>query len=217
MGNDIGKYFAFSFLVHLSVLAFLLVRVPKPAYIYLPVQLQFYSQSNGHAITDAKKKNEHESARKSPPEKKRESVKTKQKEENFQKTVKPAEKEIVQPEAKPQGVTGAAGTSPQPVMGSNISLDAVNFPYTYYTNMVVKKIGQNWSWGQKFGRLKSLVYFRIERSGGIRDLAVKKSSGEEIFDQQAMRSVELASPFPPLPEGYKEESLGVYFEFSYTE
>ena len=92
-----------------------------------------------------------------------------------------------------------------------------NFPFAYYTNMVVKRIGQNWSWGERFGKLKSLVYFRILRDGTVAGLSTKKSSGVDLFDQQALRSVELSSPFPPLPEGYKEDSLGVNFEFTYTE
>ena len=216
MRNDISKYFAFSFFIHLSILAFFLLKLSKPAYIYLPVQLQFYSQSNGPTEKQTVQKKERSTVTKKTPVKKRETIKIAQKKES-ERAPKPAEKEEAKSEPKPQDLTPPAGAPAQPVMGSNISLDAANFPYAYYTNMVVKKIGQNWSWGEKFGKLKSLVYFRIQRNGSVKDLSVKQSSGEDIFDQQAMRSVELASPFPSLPSEYKEESLGVYFEFSYTE
>ena len=217
MRNDIGKYFAFSFFLHLSVLGFFLLKFSKPAYIYLPVQLQFYSQFKGQAEAGPKEKKAQNSVRKKAPEKKHESLKLRQKKEILREPAKPAGKEPEISETKPQAAAPRLGTAVQQVSGSNISLDTVNFPYAYYTNIIVKKIGQNWSWGNKFGKLKSLVYFRIERNGSVKDISVKKPSGEDIFDQQAMRSVELASPFPPLPEGYKEESLGVYFEFSYTE
>jgi TonB family protein len=62
-----------------------------------------------------------------------------------------------------------------------------------------------------------LIYFKIGRDGSVKDLLIKKPSGDDIFDQQASRSIILASPFPPLPSGYKEEDLGVFFEFSYTD
>jgi len=217
MRNDIGRYLVFSLLFHLSILAFLLFRFSRPSYIYLPIQLQFYSQSNGQTVTEVKKKKERIVVRKKASEKKHKILKSTREKERVQAVVKPAEKEAERSETKPQNITSQAGTSPQPVMGSNISLDTANFPYAYYTNVIVKKIAQNWSWSNKFGKLKALVYFRIQKNGEISGLVIKQSSGEEIFDQQAMISIERASPFPSLPEGYKEDSLGIFFEFSYTE
>ena len=217
MRNDIGKYFTFSLFLHLSVLSFLLVRQSKPAYIYLPIQLQFYSRSNGQAVSVPEQVKEQSAPVKKTPEKKHEGIRLTKKKEILKETPKPSPKESFQGKVTAREEAAPPGAAAQAVSGSNISFDAVNFPYAYYTNMVVKRIGQHWSWGNKFGRLKSLIYFRIGRDGTVKDVAVKRTSGEDVFDQQAMRSVELSSPFPPLPEGYKEESLGVYFEFSYTD
>ncbi|MFC1501240.1 energy transducer TonB [Elusimicrobiota bacterium] len=101
--------------------------------------------------------------------------------------------------------------------GSSITLDVKDFPYAYYTNTIVKKISQSWTWSDTFGNLKTLVFFRIQNDGSLSEISVNKPSGDGYFDQQALRAVTLASPFPPLPAGYKENSLGVYFEFFYSE
>jgi TonB family C-terminal domain len=96
-------------------------------------------------------------------------------------------------------------------------VDAARFPFTYYTNQVVKKIGRNWQWSTEFGDLKTVVRFRILRSGEVSAVDIDKSSGDRVFDEQAVRAVKLASPFPPLPDGYEGDDLGVYFEFRYHE
>jgi TonB family protein len=100
---------------------------------------------------------------------------------------------------------------------SQISLDSARFPYAYYTNMIVKRINRNWQWAQSFGRMKAVIYFKIQKDGRITDIAVKTSSGEQLFDQQAVRAVSLADPLAPLPDGYSDTDLGVYFEFQFRE
>ena len=100
---------------------------------------------------------------------------------------------------------------------SNISIDAVRFPYTYYTNQIVKKISQNWQWSSDFGRLTTIIYFKVSKTGNVGEVFVKQSSGDSLFDSQAVRAVKLADPFPPLPFGYEDNELGIYFEFSFKE
>lgn len=120
-----------------------------------------------------------------------------------------------QPQAKP--MPGADQAARSTASGGQISLDTAQFPYTYYTNMIVKKIGRNWQWGTGFGQMKTVLYFKIRRSGDITDVGVKKSSGDRLFDQQAVRAIKLSSPFPPLPDGYSGDDLGVFFEFGFKE
>jgi TonB family protein len=38
---------------------------------------------------------------------------------------------------------------------------------------------------------------------------VAQSSGYNSFDLAALRAVQNASPFPPLPRAYRQDSLGV--------
>lgn len=114
----------------------------------------------------------------------------------------------------PTAAPAAPSASP-PGPSSRISLDAKDFPYTYYTGMIVKKISRYWQWSSDFGTLKTVVYFKIDTAGAVALARVHEPSGDALFDQQALRAVRLASPFPPLPQEYPEKDLGVYFEFSY--
>ena len=66
-----------------------------------------------------------------------------------------------------------------------------------------------------YSSYRAVVYFRIEKDGFVRNVEIKESSGDEGFDENAIRAVQLASPFAPLPEGYNQEHLGVYFEFKF--
>ena len=61
------------------------------------------------------------------------------------------------------------------------------------------------------------MYFRIKSNGEIQSVRLTESSGEKIFDQLSLRAVKLSSPFPPLPPGFQEDYLGVYFEFAFRE
>src|SRR3989339_436027 len=117
--------------------------------------------------------------------------------------------------AESKGGSTGAGTGMETGPGSPISVGSARFPYSYYTNLVARKIEKNWQWANAFGRMKAVVFFRILRDGSITALAIKTSSGDDTFDQQALRSVELAGPFPPLPSGYSEDELGIYFEFAF--
>ncbi len=93
-----------------------------------------------------------------------------------------------------------------------IMLENKNFKYSYYTGAILKKIKRYWQ-DSNINILRTVVYFKIEKNGQISKLKISKSSKDEVFDKNALRAVELASPFPPLPDGYEENSLGVYFEF----
>jgi TonB family protein len=96
-----------------------------------------------------------------------------------------------------------------------LAFDTENFKYAYYTNTIIRKIGRFWQWSESYGRLRAVVYFRISRDGTVSDIKVKDASGDDGFDNNAIRAVELSSPFAPLPDGYKGDSLGVYFEFKF--
>ena len=132
-------------------------------------------------------------------------------------TPAPAKKEEEKAEeAKPQAPAQAQASQASGFSGS-ISVDTARFPYSYYTNLIVRKIGRYWQWSNEFGKLRSVVFFRILKDGSVSEINLKDSSGDKLFDEQALRAVKLAGPFAPLPEGYADNDLGVYFEFTYRE
>ena len=94
-----------------------------------------------------------------------------------------------------------------------IMLENKNFKFSYYTNTILKRIRKYWHDSGTTSALKTVVYFKINKDGYVLDVKISESSKDELFDQNSLRAVELANPFPPLPENYTEDTLGVYFEF----
>lgn len=137
-------------------------------------------------------------------------VKKKEKKVEEKKAVeKPVEKSTVK-EEKPKPSGGGTTYSSKGIM-----LENKNFKFSYYTNAIVKKISKYWQWSSSTSACRAVVYFKINRRGYTTDIKIKESSGDDVFDQNAIRAVELASPFPELPESYNEDNLGVYFEFKF--
>jgi len=198
--------------LHASIFLAVVIISRRSDYIVLPVELFFYSPPAVEPSPPA------------PVALPREILqKRKEKEEEVvlpAKTKRPAPPPP-KTEARPQPETRTTPAADQPgrtpTAGSQITLDTAQFPFTYYTNIIVKKIGRNWQWGSGFGQMKTVLYFKIRRSGDITEVNVRKSSGDQLFDDQAVRSIKLSSPFPPLPDGYTGDDLGVFFEFGFKE
>jgi len=95
-----------------------------------------------------------------------------------------------------------------------------SFPYAYYIDTIKNKISSSWysslvSPGLR-GKFVAVVYFKILRNGSILDLKVERTSGSDSLDLSALRAVENASPFPPLPTSFAYRYLGVHFEFEWS-
>ncbi|MBI4397089.1 MAG: TonB C-terminal domain-containing protein [Elusimicrobia bacterium] len=105
--------------------------------------------------------------------------------------------------------------SAQPV--SNLIMTKQVFPFSYYARIVQQKVWREWDKSTALGQRKAVVLFQITRDGRVASVKTEKSSGDGLFDQAALRAVQLASPFPPLPAGYAEEALDVFFEFNFNE
>lgn len=99
------------------------------------------------------------------------------------------------------------GTS---AFGSEIAgLDNPDFTYGYYIDQLLSAIDANWVRPSLGGEVRAIIHFRIERNGKISDLRVAESSGYNSFDLAALRAVQNAAPFSPLPRAYRHDSLGV--------
>lgn len=108
------------------------------------------------------------------------------------------------------GRRGAATGSPvgTTAFGSRIGVENPDFTYGYYLDRLLSLIDAQWQ-RPNMGEVKAVIHFQIERDGSITDLRVAESSGYNSFDFAALRAVQSAAPFPPLPRGYKNDSLGV--------
>jgi TonB family protein len=94
--------------------------------------------------------------------------------------------------------------------GSSIAgLEDPDFGYGYYIDRLLQLIDANWTRPPVGGEVKTVVFFRIQKSGQITDLRVEQPSGYNAFDLAALRAVQNAAPFPALPASYRHDSLGV--------
>jgi len=99
-----------------------------------------------------------------------------------------------------------------------------SFRYPYYLSMLERSLFEAWLYpcgvGKRGRSLRATVAFEICRDGSVRGLRLDKGSGNEMYDRAALRAVEAAAPFPPLPQGYGGDRLGtvfVCFEYRKTE
>jgi TonB family protein len=135
-------------------------------------------------------------------------------------------KKVIQeaPKGPGQGPTGGGG-KPGKVVGPVAIEGGVDFPYQWYLEMLQRKIGGRWQPPSRAFRNnpKVVIRFLIDRMGRIKDVKVDDkggssgrdgSSGMWDLDQSAMRAVTEASPVPPLPAGFRDETLGVHYTFS---
>ncbi|MFH1283957.1 MAG: TonB family protein [bacterium] len=132
-------------------------------------------------------------------------VKKKEKEEAIPKETVIEESKKIQPEPMAAQAT------------SKIMLEDENFPFPYYLKVLQNRIAARWRWPANTGVLKAVAYFKVLREGRMTDIKIHESSGDYLFDQAALRAINLSQPMPSLPERYTENQLGVYFEFNFHE
>jgi len=103
--------------------------------------------------------------------------------------------------------------------GTSVQLNTKQFEFqSYYINLK-RKIELVWEYPYLAresglqGRL--LMRFVINRDGSLAEARILRSSGFALLDQEALRSVHDASPFPPLPPRMHTERLVVNATFEY--
>jgi len=118
------------------------------------------------------------------------------------------------------GPGGAGGTGAGGGIGEGFGDGLTEFPYAYYLLRVRDEITVNWFPGSidpgPDNILQTLVYFRIYRNGSISTIEIKQSSGLRAFDLVAVRAVANAAKFPPLPDDYDGEYLGINLLFEHA-
>lgn len=113
--------------------------------------------------------------------------------------------------ATPKG-SGPAKSQATIGAGSGIS----NFPYPFYIESLRNKIAGYWDiayWRNNLLARKAQVQFTINRDGTVGPAEFTEQSGDSLFDMACLRSVTLAAPFQPLPQGLAQEKLKIVFDF----
>ena len=75
-----------------------------------------------------------------------------------------------------------------------------------------EKIRAQWN-GKAIPGQQPAVIFEIRRDGRLNAVGIDKSSGNAYYDQVALRAINDAGPFPPLPEEFKKPMLRIGLQF----
>ncbi|MFH1541055.1 MAG: TonB family protein [Elusimicrobiota bacterium] len=229
--TDIKIGFIISISIHFLFFLFLSRVSKSPSKIYyIPIQVIGANNTNNAGSVAETKSNDFPSAEKIERIKKAEDIKSgdivaskivsKKSKINKKDILKWNEKERIEKDKKKNTGTGFGSESnsgSESSTGSNNSVDvnAGNFPYVGYINVLRNKVAQNWNPSPypSNNSKKVLVYFKIVKDGKIENLTIKESAGISFVDRSAIRAITNSTPFPPLPAGYADDYLGVYFMF----
>lgn len=105
------------------------------------------------------------------------------------------------------------------IEGEAIPLDTPEPKFQDYFNQVRERIKNKWIYPYEAssrgieGELQ--IEFGIAKSGELQFIEKRRSSGTEILDDYAMRAVQLASPFPPVPDAISKGGLPINGSFRY--
>lgn len=131
---------------------------------------------------------------------------------------KKAEKKPEKKEEKKKPPEPAEEKPALPTPSGPVTVEASDFLFTYYLAMIENRVGSRWSppRGVSGGGLSPVVtiHFIVLKNGRVIDPRVTGSSGVPFFDNAALRAITDSDPFPPLPEGFGGDRLGVNFVFN---
>ena len=119
--------------------------------------------------------------------------------------------------AAPKAGAGAQGGKGADV--ANLNIRGIEFPYPGYLQNIVRQLTLNWTPRRVSAALVSEVKFTIRRDGSVMAIDVVKASGDRIYDLDAMGAIEAVGStrgFGPLPQGWSDDVLIVYFTFDYA-
>ena len=96
-------------------------------------------------------------------------------------------------------------------------LDTGTFTNSWYNDVVASKIYQCWKTPSRAlaeaAEKAVVIRFRILRGGEAKIMGVERGSGNDMLDRSAVRAIEEAQPFPPLPKDFKGDYLEVCMTF----
>ncbi|MGK7898011.1 MAG: TonB family protein [Xenococcus sp. (in: cyanobacteria)] len=83
-----------------------------------------------------------------------------------------------------------------------------------YFSEIKRRVKRNWNPRYSTREHTTVLSFSIQRNGQITFLKVRRTSGSQKVDQQALDAVQKSGPFDPLPGNYPSEMLNVEFNFN---
>ncbi len=104
-------------------------------------------------------------------------------------------------------------------ISDSISISTQSSRYASYLHKVKRKIELVWEYPKIAGEMgiqgRLFLKFEIDRSGKLKMIKLLKSSGAKILDEEAIRAVKEAAPYPPFPKDFKIKSIKIHACFDY--
>jgi len=133
--------------------------------------------------------------------------------------VRRATPDVEAPKKQERSNAPRAGGGPEGGKGTdvaNVRSEGIEFPFPGYLNNIVRQIALNFKPRNPNSRLRAEVTFLIHRDGSVSDFKFVTRSGNYAFDLEARSAVEAvarARSFGPLPGGFPDDVLPVFFRF----
>lgn len=89
----------------------------------------------------------------------------------------------------------------------------VKYDFSDYMTEVRAKIQKSWTPPEVLEEGHAVVIFKIDKSGNVLSSYIKESSGNRLYDESALNSVQLASPYACLPDEAGREYITVLYSF----
>lgn len=106
---------------------------------------------------------------------------------------------------------------PVPMVSSPKTSPTMESKLNEYYSMIWVKIKEAWTIPENLFKemvdLETVIVIIIERNGKIQRCWFEKKSGNDLYDQMAMRAIKKAEPLPPIPKEFNEKALEVGIRF----
>jgi protein TonB len=104
--------------------------------------------------------------------------------------------------------------------GDRIDINTTEYRYIGYFTSMRKSIELVWIYPDDAVRRgmqgETVLEFAIDKTGRVSRIRIVKSSGYEILDKNMVATLRMASPFSPLPVGWKKSRIIVTGSFRYV-
>lgn len=199
------------------------IAIPEPETRFKQLPMPEIKEEKEKPITKPKKDDIVEKVQKSPkkvekPEEKKadlkhlhealEELRKKIALDELQKKIARREKTEERPTAPPPAVPVISATKPSGEAETKLS---------QYYSAVWAKIKKAWTIPENLLKervdLETIIIVIIESDGKIRRTWFEKKSGNDLYDQMAMRAIKKAEPLPPIPKEIGENTLEIGIRF----
>jgi outer membrane biosynthesis protein TonB len=113
----------------------------------------------------------------------------------------------------------AVAPSDVPVTSSSKTSSELDSKLNQYYSMIWTKIKKAWTIPENLLKekervdLETIIVVIIERDGKIQKYWFEKKSGNDLYDQMAVRAIKKAEPLPPVPNELSEKTLELGIRF----